>query len=1242
MASELSTLIENRDWAPTALGPMSAWPASLRTVLRIMLSSRYAMWLGWGKELSFFYNDEYAAQTLGAKHPWALGRQASEVWSEIWDAIGPRINHVLRTGEATWDEGLLLFLERNGYPEETYHTFSYSAAPNDDGSTGGLFCVVIEQTKQVIGERRIRLLRELGDQLSRSKTVADVLHAQQELLERSPIDFPFSLTYIVQDGTARRVGRSAIAASHPAAPETIAPGSEDDRWSIGEVLKTNAPTIVTLDARLDWPLAKWGKPPTHAIVVPMSEGIFVAALNPYRPIDDDARSFAELFANQLSSGISTGKSHEEARLRAEKLAELDRAKTAFFSNVSHEFRTPLTLMLGPTEDALATAERSLHGEQLEVVHRNELRLLKLVNTLLDFSRAEAGRARAAYQPTDLGLLTRDLASAFRSAIERAGLTYDVDAPSFDEPVYVDHDMWEKIVLNLLSNALKFTLEGTIRIALAKDDDSVVLEVTDTGGGIPEHELPRMFERFHRIEGARARTHEGSGIGLALVHDLVKLHGGDIRVASTVGAGTTFTVSIPRGRSHLPPDHIARPKKTGSSQANAFVTEALRWLPESGAAPSEPPPSTLPEPRAHILVADDNADMREYVARLLRDHWLVTTVSNGTEAALALENGDFDLIVSDVMMPGIDGFELVKRVHANAKTAQVPIILVSARAGDEAVADGLRSGADDYLVKPFSASTLLVRVEAQLAAARSRALMRRQIETERERLQALFEVSPASICLFRGPELVIELANPNILAVWGKTASVIGQRYLDAVPEMADQPFSTLLRGVLETGVPYVGKAMLVRTNRNRTGELVDTYFDFTYAPLRDEAGFVVGVFVHAFDVTELVSERRTAERANRMKDEFLATMSHELRTPLNAILGWAALLRSREYDAPARAKAIETIERNAKAQSRLIDDVLDVSRIVSGKLRLKMGRVDVGQVIRDAVDVIHHAADAKGIQLAVNIAEPQLFVNGDSDRLQQVVWNFLSNSVRFTPANGTIEIDARRMDSSLRILVRDTGLGIPPEHLPHVFDRFRQVDSSTTRHHGGLGLGLAIVRHIVEMHGGTVTAESEGKGRGTTFTVTLPIRAVLQTDGSRTRPTTGEVPTGSWRRSLAGLRVLVAEDDDDSRELVASALSLSGADVTTVESAAAAYAALDQEPFDILVSDIGMPNEDGYSLMGRVRAKGHALPAIALTAYARPEDEALARASGFNRHLAKPVAPERLVATVAELTTSSSPDARAS
>jgi K+-sensing histidine kinase KdpD len=394
----------------------------------------------------------------------------------------------------------------------------------------------------------------------------------------------------------------------------------------------------------------------------------VAALNPHRAADDNYRSFLELFVGQLSAGLANARAYETEKKQAEALAQLDRAKTAFFSNVSHEFRTPLTLMLGPTEDALQSEERVLRGEALDIVHRNELRLLKLVNALLDFSRMEAGRVQASYVPTDLSQLTCDLASAFRSAMERGGLRYEVDCAPLSAPFYVDRDMWEKIVLNLLSNALKFTLEGFVRVTLRQIDGSAELEVRDSGPGVSASELPRMFERFHRIEGAPARTHEGSGIGLALVRDLVELHGGSIRIESEPGHGTAFIVSIPEGAEHLPSEHVhgaPAAATAGMSRATTYVAEALRWVP----APEPSHEEALhaighlaTSPGARILVADDNADMREYIARLLRTHWDVHVVSNGKAALDVTLERPPDLIVSDVMMPYIDGFELVRRLR----------------------------------------------------------------------------------------------------------------------------------------------------------------------------------------------------------------------------------------------------------------------------------------------------------------------------------------------------------------------------------------------------------------------------------------------------------------------------------------------------------------------------------------------------------------------------------------------------
>ncbi|HEY5146135.1 MAG TPA: histidine kinase dimerization/phospho-acceptor domain-containing protein, partial [Polyangiaceae bacterium] len=382
-------------------------------------------------------NDAYARQTLGAKHPWALGRPAREVWAEVWPELDVRVSHVLRSGEATWDEGLLLFLERSGYPEETYHTFSYSPAPGDaPGETGGLFCVVVEETERVIGERRIALLQELASHLGQTNSAEDVFAAVERCLATNARDMPFAVTYLFEDGkTARRAAQTGFAPEHPAIPDQVAI-DDTSPWPFREVLSTGTSVVVALAADRPWPSGAWEKAPSHALVVPIAyqgharpAGVFVAGLNPHRPLDKGLQSFVELFVGQLAAGLSNARGYEEERRRADALAEIDRAKTAFFSNVSHEFRTPLTLMLGPTEDALASPDGALRGADLETVHRNELRLLKLVNALLDFARIEADRVQASYEPTDLSALTTDLASSFRSAVERAGLVLDVDCPA---------------------------------------------------------------------------------------------------------------------------------------------------------------------------------------------------------------------------------------------------------------------------------------------------------------------------------------------------------------------------------------------------------------------------------------------------------------------------------------------------------------------------------------------------------------------------------------------------------------------------------------------------------------------------------------------------------------------------------------------------------------------------------------------------------------------------------------------
>ena len=410
--------------------------------------------------------------------------------------------------------------------------------------------------------------------------------------------------------------------------------------------------------------------------------------------------------------------------------------------MSHEFRTPLTLMLGPTEEALASPEKTLRGDELETVHRNELRLLKLVNTLLDFSRIEAGRVTATFEATDLAALTADLASAFRSATERAGLQLMVDCPPLPTAVYVDREMWEKIVLNLLSNAFKFTFQGSIAVAVAATDTHVELRVRDTGIGIAPHDLAHVFDRFHRIERTAARTHEGSGIGLALVRELVAIHGGTVDVASVLGEGTVFTVRLPVGTAHLARERIApvaerrdAPSAPLGLGATPYVEEALRWLPSETSADHAPHRPSATGTTARILVADDNADMRDYLSRLLSARFQVESVGDGTAALEAVKRRPPDVIVSDVMMPGLDGFQLLAALRADDATRTIPFILLSARAGEEARIDGLHAGADDYLVKPFSARELIARVDAQLVRAKMRSLEEAQAVQAGQRLRA---------------------------------------------------------------------------------------------------------------------------------------------------------------------------------------------------------------------------------------------------------------------------------------------------------------------------------------------------------------------------------------------------------------------------------------------------------------------------------------------------------------------------
>ncbi len=732
---DMAEVMSGFDWEATPLGGPRDWPPLLQTLVRILLTSRFPMWMGWGPDLRFFYNDAYARDTLGVKHPWALGRPAREVWSEIWDDIRPRVDAVLSAGEATWDEALLLFLERSGYREETYHTFSYSPISDAEGGVLGLLCVVTEETSRVIAERRMATIRDLASDISAARAEEAVFEAVERRLVQNGKDLPFTLTYVLDsDGSARLACSTGIDDGHPAAPARLEASPAPSSWPVAEVAAAGVTRILDdLSGRFPrLPTGDWEEPPRQAIMVPLSEGgqaapsgVFIAGLNPYRLVDAGYSGFTELVGGGIAGGLASARAYEAERRRAESLAELDRAKTEFFSNVSHEFRTPLTLIAAPADDALSDDLSPLPEAQrarLEVIQRNSRRLRRLVNDMLDFARIEGGRLQAETVATDLARFTRDVALSFAPAFERAGLDFELELADLHTTVHVDPDMWEKIVLNLLSNALKFTLSGRVRLTLGEQDAQVALSVSDTGVGIGADHRAHLFERFYRAPRPAARSHEGTGIGLALVAELARLHGGDVSVESEERVGSTFTVRIPYGVAS--PASGAGPAAQRDSALLAYLDEALQWLdPASGEgrASAEVRAVAGLTAAATVLVVDDNPDMRGYLRRLLEPYWRVLVASDGAEALESARSSHPDLVLTDVMMPRLDGFGLLAALRADPSTSTTPVVFLSARAGEEAAVEGLDAGADDYLVKPFSGLELLARVRSnlELAALRNR-------------------------------------------------------------------------------------------------------------------------------------------------------------------------------------------------------------------------------------------------------------------------------------------------------------------------------------------------------------------------------------------------------------------------------------------------------------------------------------------------------------------------------------------
>ena len=1005
----MGALIRAMDWSKTPIGPMERWSQTLRAMLSFLLVNRFPLLLWWGPEFCQLYNDAYRP-VLGAKHPKSMGQPARECWPEIWHIIGPLIETPFNGGPATWMEDLPLVLNRYGFAEETHFTVAYSPVPDEAAphGIGGVLATVHEITEKVIGERRIVMLRDLGAPGAPARSAEEACAISMGALANHAEDVPFALLYLIDaDGRkASLAGTVGIEPGKKASPLAVSLDARatDTPWPLVEALQREKVVVVEdLAGRFpSVPPGPWSDPPHSAVIVPVHSNkthqlaaLLVAGISPRLRLDDNYIGFFELLAAQVATTIANTRAYEEERKRAEALAAIDRAKTAFFSNVSHEFRTPLTLMLAPLEDLLGESakEGGKNRALLEVAHRNGLRLLRLVNTLLDFSRIEAGRVEASYEPTDLAALTAELVSNFRSACEKAGLHLTVDCPPLAELVYVDRDMWEKIVLNLVSNAFKYTLAGGIEVRLCVAGGAAVLSVVDTGCGIPEDEIPRLFERFHRVEGASGRTHEGTGIGLALVQELVKLHGGTVQVESAYGSGSRFTVSIPLGKAHLPADRI-RSERTRSSTAlgpRSFVEEALRWLPDApvsaieeaefdpallGGQPGERPANSE---RAVILVADDNADMREYVRRLLSARYDVEAVTNGLAALTVLRQGRRpDLLLSDVMMPQLDGLGLLRVVRADPALADLPVILLSARAGEEASIVGLETGADDYLVKPFSARELLARVAANIKLSQLRREFERRTafdlrsmtclhelgnlcaQREIDFNECLNEILDAAIALTGADKGNIQLFDPKSesltiaaqrgfekpfldffadvrvgeAAACGAAMAAASRILVEDVVESAIFAGQDLLDVLLQAGVRAVQSTPLTSSSGSVVG-VISTHFSRPHRPSEQELRFMDLLARQAADFLE----RKQADAALHELNDTLERKIEERTRALESEMAE----RQRIEAALQQAQRLEVI---GQVTGGVAHDFNNLLMIVGGNLELlKHRRGDAQKVI---------------------------------------------------------------------------------------------------------------------------------------------------------------------------------------------------------------------------------------------------------------------------------------------------------
>jgi len=1092
---EMAQLMREFDWTKTELGGPDQWPRSLRVAVRMVLGSGYPMYIAWGPSFIQLYNDAYRPILGRLKHPAALGIGSPETFPELWEFIGPMFAKVMQQGLDTTLLGQALNLNRNGYIEECYYDFSYSPIPDDDlGKVGGVLVTCCEVTNQVFEQRRLKTVRDLGSSDPNLHTAEDVCQAAGAVMAQNPYDIPFAAIYLVDErtGTATLRGVSGAESGEPVCPETLSV-SDEEPWPVRSVLQSSSLRHVTdLASRFDRiPAGPWPELPKEAVLIPFTGatlqpiGFIVMGINGRKQFDDAMEQFLVRCAQGIAGRLANARAYEDARLRAESLAELDRAKTVFFSNISHEFRTPLTLIASPLEDLAASSSlTAADRERVELAQRNVIRLQRLVNNLLDFSRIEAGRVTAAFEPVDLSALTAELASGFQSTFDKAGIALVIKTEPLAGRVFVDREMWEKIVLNLLSNAFKFTFEGSVTVEVAERVDTVEFCVTDTGVGIPAEELPQVFKRFHRIQGTRGRSYEGTGIGLALVQELVKIHGGSIAVDSEEGEGTRFTVSLRKGTQHLDAERIrkASPAAVASARLDGFIMEALRWIDD----PTEPGTefstpfsdgslgdiaAPAQEKRHRVLVVDDNADMRHYLRRLLEPFFHVESAIDGEDALRRIRRGRPDLVLTDAMMPVMDGYSLLSKIRSTPEIATLPVVMVSARAGAEMEIEGREAGADDYITKPFSGREFVARISSALKIAEVRASSDAAIRASENYAREILERTSDSVFLL-DRDWNFTYLNPNAAAQIAGGRELVGKNIWTEFPEAVGTNFWRQYRRVMLEGVSVQFQEYYP--------DPLDKWFEVNTYPTEG------GIAAFFRDVTVKLK----AEAALRQSEKLAAvgrlasSIAHEINNPLEAITNLLYLMESDQNMQTDTREFLATAQSELARVSHIATQTLAFQRQSTHLLPVRPS-----EIISSVMSLYSTRLSRPGITIERQ-CRSDMAIRAYPGELRQVFSNLVHNALDAIGQEGRIIIreractDVRTGEAGVRITIADSGHGISRQVGARLFEPFFSTKPST-----GTGLGLWVSRQIIEKHRGSIRMRSstDSARHGTAFSVFLPL-----------------------------------------------------------------------------------------------------------------------------------------------------------